>query len=196
MKTMNTPWGPADGISYLNDERTIIRVHTSSHGGIGVRCDVPMPPHFPCGLDGDNWRWYEEDQEWCFPATAYPACFKPDAVQIAKDLMRNWYPDAFEAHFAEKVTSSNSAARRRDELNSRLHGNYRVKACWSDSCWNVPTGQVLALGVRASDGDEATFLVPKPDYKALDELVLDRYPRFTPDRTLPYSKPREQIPAN
>lgn len=196
MIKMTTPWGQADNVSYLNPERTLVRVHTASHGGIGVRFDVTMPSHLDPGVSGDMWRWFEEDQEWCIPALAFPMYFKPEMVQIATDLLRNWYPDAYEIHFGQMVTAEHSAARRRDELNQRLRAKYRVRASWGDWAWDVPAGKVLALGVRDSDGDEATFLVPHSEYVNLDELVLDKYPRFTPDRTLPYTKPREKSTAN
>ena len=42
------------------------------------------------------------------------------------------------------------------------------------------------------------MLVPTMEYQnaRLDEMTLDNYPRFEPNKRLPYSKPRKAEPAN
>ena len=104
MKYFPTPWGNADRISYLNDERTVIRVQTSGHGGIGVQIGVEMPKHLDVGMLEGQWRWFEEDQDWAIVALAFPACFDEKSVQGAKETVRNFSPSIYEQHFG--LTSS------------------------------------------------------------------------------------------
>ena len=94
-----------------------------------------------------------------------------------------------------KLTAADSHALQRQEIAERMHNHYVVRTAWGDWAWDVPRGQVMALGVRASDGDQITVLVPHAEYIDLDELVLDNYPRLKADLTLPYSKPREKCTA-
>jgi hypothetical protein len=77
-------------------------------------------------------------------------------------------------------------------LKVQLQDKFTVKATWGDWAWDVPQGHLYILGQRSSDMVEAGFLVPEADYKTpVDEIVLDAYPRWEPDRRLPYSKPKE-----
>ena len=45
MPKIQTPWGPPDTVIRLDPDDMILRVHTCSHGGIGVHPHQSIPPH-------------------------------------------------------------------------------------------------------------------------------------------------------
>lgn len=193
MKHFRTPWGVADQVDSLHPEKNkILRVHTSSHGGIAVALDLPMPAYLAAiGEEGTEYRWFEEDQAWVAPVTAFTRHFHPDQVLRAKDVLRDYYPEAYMAHFGTVLTAATSRALERREWESATAGKYCVTAGWGDWAWDVPAGYVYACGWRRQDEATAGFLVPADVYNVNPgRLVLDDFPRWEPDRTLPYSKPR------
>lgn len=187
---MHTPWGPADDVQDISGDGTIIYVSTAGHGGIGVATSRKMPPAYASIpiVQGD-WRWFEHDCAMCAPVLAFPHLFKPDGVQQAKDTLRNWYPMVFAMVYGHTPTAEESTEMARLEFEVRTKDKFVPRVAWGDWAWNVPEGQTLVRGVRKSDGAEAEFLVPNDDYKT-SRMVLDSYPRWSPDRTLPYTKPK------
>lgn len=202
MKNFHTPWGIADQVDSLHPERQILRVHTPSHGGIAVAVELPMPSHLAeIGetQQGYRYRWFEEDQAWAAPATAFPSFFHPQHVRAARDILQHHYPEAFMAHFGIVLTAATSRALERREWESATANKYTVSAGWGDWAWDVPRGYVYAAGWRRNDESTAGFPVPADVYNVNPgRLVLDDFPRWEPDRTLPYSKPRmtdTKVPA-
>lgn len=201
MKNFHTPWGMADQVDSLHPEKKILRVHTPEHGGIAVAMDLPMPSYLAgLGEQGQSYRWFEEDQAWAAPATAFPSFFHPDHVRRAKEILRDHYPEAFMAHFGGVLTAATSRALEQREWESATANRFVVTAGFGDWAWNVVPGHVYACGWRRRDEAVAGFLVPAEVYNVNPgRLVLDDYPRWEPDRTLPYSKPRtsaaQQVPA-
>lgn len=203
-KGMNTPWGTADSVEAKAQDKSVIVVRTSSHGGIGVHIPThPVPEHFMrLGICDDTWAWFEEDDCWPAPALMFPELF-PSEQADAESSLRNWHPEAYAAHFGRTPTASESIRVHQAETRERLKNHYTVKTTWGDWAWNVPQGHLYVVGRRESDGEEAGFLIPpaegfadafcapKEDYKKpINEIVLDAYPRWEPDRSLPYIKPR------
>lgn len=194
---MYTPWGPADYVTFLSPDKSVIKVGTCSHGGIAVHVAThPIPEHFKhLALCGETWAWFEEDCAWSAAVLMLPAIFSNEQ-QSAEETLRNWYPDAYAGHFGRMPTAAESSAVRSAELTARLKDNFTINATWGDWAWDVPKGKVYVLGRRSSDGAEAGFLMPAADYKSpVDEIVLDVYPRWEPDRTRPYQKPRGEQAA-
>lgn len=190
---MYTPWGQADYVTAKCEDKSVIVVGTPSHGGIGVHIAThPIPEHFQkLAICGDTWAWFEEDCAWAAAALMLPEVFRNEQV-AAESTLRNWYPDAYAAHFGRMPSAAESMEVRSRTLKVQLQDKFTVKATWGDWAWDVPQGHLYILGVRSCDNVEAGFLVPEADYKTpVDEIVLDAYPRWEPDRRLPYSKPKE-----
>lgn len=194
MKNFNTPWGVADEVRFYGQDRKILSVSTPSHGGIGAALDVPMPAHLAViGMEQGGYRWFEEDQAWAALVTAFPGYFTESDVRFAKDILQNHYPEAFTAHFGVELTAATSRALEQREWEHATAGNFVVTAGFGDWAWDVPMGKVYACGWRRKDEATAGFLVPTDVYQANPgRLVLDSFPRWEPNRNLPYSKP----PAN
>lgn len=191
-KGMHTPWGSADSLSAICPDGSVIQVGTSGHGGIGVHVGThTVPEHFKkLAICGDTWAWFEEDCAWAAAALMLPEVF-PDQQDMAAKTLCNWYPDAYAAHFGRVPSAAESMEVRSRELKERLKNCFTVNAAWGDWAWDVPAGSVYVLGARRSDCAEAGFLVPKADYKSpVDEIVLDAYPRWEPNKSLPYTKPK------
>lgn len=186
-----TPWGNADLVIPLNGDWSVVRVHTPGHGGIGVNTSVmTMPKHLTdAGVVMGGMLWFEEDCNWCCPALAFPDLFPADR-EAAESTLRNWLPEIYKKHFGRMPLASESVVMRERELNAKLHNCYRPRTGFGDWAWDVPRDFVYVVGYRASDASTQGFLVPEAEYKVFDELVLDDYPHWAPDRTMPYSKPK------
>lgn len=198
MKNFPTPWGLADQVDILHPEKKILRVHTPEHGGVAVATDLPMPSCLAAlGEQGQSFRWFEEDQAWAAPATAFPSFFHPEQVRRAKQILQHYYPEAHMDHFGGVLTAATSHALERREWESATANNFTVTSGFGDWAWDVPRGYVYACGWRKNDEAVAGFLVPADVYSANPgRLVLDEYPRWSPNRALPYSKPSSaQVPA-
>lgn len=196
MNRMSTPWGVADQVRVIDPNRKIILVSTSSHGGYGVAHDLALPQHLNAlgwSCDANDWRWFEEDQCWCAIPLAFPQFFSAATRASAEDTLRNYFPAAYEAHFGVKLTAAQSRAVERAEWEERTRDKFVVTSGFGSWAWNVPQGYVYATGWRRSDEATAGFLVPAAEYDVdPGRLVLDSYPRWEPDRSLPYSKPPRQ----
>lgn len=191
-KGMHTPWGTADSVEAKSADKSVIKVSTSSHGGIGVHIPThPIPEHFKqLGILGDIWAWFEEDCCWAAPVVMFPQCFPSEQVS-AESTLRSWYPEVYAAHYGRMPTAEESMVVRAREIKERLKDFFTVSTTWGDWAWDVPRGHIYVLGKRSRDGVEAGFLLPDEAYKApIDVTVLDAYPRWEPDRSLPYTKPR------
>lgn len=189
---MQTPWGVADQVDSLHPDGKILRVQAPDGGGIGIAVDLPMPTCLATlGEQGTDYLWFEEDQAWAAPVTAFPSFFHPEHVRIAKEKLQHCYPEAFMAHFGVLLTAATSREVARREWEAATADKFTVVAGFGDWAWNVPPGQVYACGWRKKDEATVGFLVPADVYDVNPgRLVLDEFPRWEPDRSLPYSKPR------
>lgn len=192
-KGMHTPWGAADSLVAKCPDKSVIVVSTCSHGGVGVHVPShPIPEQFKamCIIEG-AWAWFEEDEDSAAAHLMFPDLF-PKHQEGAEETLRNLYPAVYAAHYGRMPTAAESYRVRVNETRERLKNNYTVKEVWGDWAWNVPQGHLYVCGCRESDGHEAGFLIPNDDYKSpINEIVLDAYPLWEPDRSLPYTKPRQ-----
>lgn len=175
----------------------MLRVGTSSHGGIGVMPAVAMPAHLAALADTDAYgtRWYEEDIAWAIAVTAFPDRFDPSWVNAARGTMRNEFPEAYVAHYGGALTAETSRVLERRLFEAATRDKFVVTGSFGDWAWDVPPGYVYACGWRRSDEATAGFLVPDAKYVSPGRLVLDDFPRWEPDRTLPYFKPKAVTPT-
>ncbi len=82
------------------------------------------------------------------------------------------------------------------EFHARTTDNFIVTAAWGSSFWDVGNGKVYVCGWRRRDEATAGFLVPEEEYQVNpSRLILDTYPRWEPNRSLPYVKPERQASA-
>lgn len=94
----STPWGRADTVTKIADG--IYRVDTPGHGGYWlsrsrnavVRKRIPLFKTFAGG------PWYEEDCDWAVVVAAFPECFKPEKVEIAKNTIRQGLDGSYFFH--------------------------------------------------------------------------------------------------
>jgi hypothetical protein len=84
----HTPWGPPQQQEAVAPGVT--RVSTAGHGGYHVDASAlgAMPPALAAfdtfaGGDGCGGRWFEEDEDWCVVALAFPHLFQPYEVWCA-----------------------------------------------------------------------------------------------------------------
>jgi hypothetical protein len=190
---MCTPWGTAQVVDKLSPDATVVRVSTAEHGGIGIQHEmVSIPQHLRFGAIYDQtWAWFEEDEAAALAVLVVPHFFSNEYQECAKETMRNSYPDAYEKHFGEKLEVHQSRELQARELAARTHNLYTPSTAWGDWAWDVPRGFVYVLGYRRSDESTAGFLVPKDRYRPPHNLIiLDEFPRWTPDKSQPQSKPK------
>ena len=190
--SMSTPWGGSQSRTFYDPQRTIMLVNTAEHGGFGVHVSREMPKHLVTGIAivEDTWRWFEEDQAWAAVAVAFPEFFSEANVASAQQTLKDWYPEAYMAHFGVNLTAADSRKLEQLAWEEATRDNFVVTAGWGDWAWDVPAGHVYAAGFRARDGAAAGFLVPQDQYERPGRMVLDSFPRWEPDRTKPYCKPR------
>lgn len=194
-----TPWGPSQYVHFHGDDRKVVRVGTAEHGGIGVLAGLELPAPFAgLGLtDSEGAAWYEEDQAYAIPVCAFPDRFPANWVDAARATLRDEFPEAYMAHFGVVLTSATSRALARREFEDATRDKFTVSTAFGSSHWNVPSGFVMACGWRRRDEAVASFLVPVERYEVNPgRLVLDEFPRWEPDRSLPYLKPAENRAAS
>jgi hypothetical protein len=186
----------ADYVHFHDPERNIRRVSTSSHGGISVSRGLEMRAHLAAlGLtDATGCLWFEEDLAWAAVPVAFPQHFSEEMVEAAQQTLRHHFPEAYVAQFGGVLTASTSRALAQREWEAATENSFVVTTGFGSWAWNVPPGHVYACGWRRRDEATAGFLVPAAEYVNEGRLVLDAFPRWEPDRTLPYFKPKS-VPA-
>ena len=170
---------------------------TSEHGGIGVLPAAPMPDYLAAlgHTDVYGTRWYEEDIAWAIAVTAFPDRFEPSWIVAAKETMRHEYPEAYMTHYGVVLTAETSRLLERRQFEAATRNSYTVTASFGEWAWNVPVGFVYACGWRRSDESTAGFPVPAEKYLNPGRLVLDEFPRWEPDRSIPAYKPKAATPT-
>jgi len=103
----HSPWGE---VQYTTDVAPgIWHIGTAGHGGYHL--SPSRNAEVPAAIRRED-RWYEEDCNWAAVAVAFPAYFKPDIVEHAKETMRNWHPTAWERLTGQTLTAEQSYMRR------------------------------------------------------------------------------------
>lgn len=197
MSKVSTPWGEAVIYFRLNPDKKFLRVNTDQSGGIGIHPSVPIPAHIErCAVIAeDGWRWFEDDQ-CAAVVVAFPELFSHTAVSACRDHLRHTDPETFTAHFGITLTAADSRALEQREFEANTRDNFIPTAGFGDWAWNVPKDSVYVCGWRQRDEAIAGFLVPAERfYEEACRLVLDEFPRWEPDRALPYYKPKPEALA-
>lgn len=89
-----SPWGAIQDITHVADG--ISFVSTPSHGGYKLdrKLNAKIPKIFRdcASLPGG---WYEEDCAWSIVAITFPEYFPPEALDIAHNSAKRWYPEQY-----------------------------------------------------------------------------------------------------
>ncbi len=169
----STPWGTSE-VGYTITEGMIL-YETPSHGGIHL--SPKLEEQMPAALKSDSeegWGgWYEEDVDANKVIVAFPQYFRPQDVVRAKESLKHWDPDAYEAFYHETIPEGQSRIKDEKIAKERNVNNYTTRAAWGDWQEGVPKGKVLVLAQRDSDKSEKYFLVPQSEYKASRTFVID-----------------------
>lgn len=184
-----TPWGEAQNVE--NIAPGIVFASTESHGGYKLTPErnkaIPAPLRSSSG-------WYEEDTEWRQAALFHPEAFawgdatpesaRADAEQAVKDYM----PDAYEKVFGVTLNPGESVTRDRTTWAARHEHSYVTT---SASIAESDPNYVRVTARRSFDGEEAEYLVPRDEYRSVQEnndpgrnrrFVIDeqRHPKLPP----------------
>jgi uncharacterized protein DUF7007 len=194
--SMSTPWGPSDHEQFLSPDNDVVQVSTCSHGGIGVRIERPMPVALRAiGDRAGEWTWFEEDCAACAPIIAFPDLFPPHYLEGAEQTLRDTFPMNWELHYGRKLKPGESRTLDQLAFEEATKHNFLPRSATGDWAYNVPQGFVYVVGERKTDKATKGFLLPKDEYTSPSRLILDSYPEWEPDTSLPYSKPREAASA-
>lgn len=162
-QNVQTPWGVADIANDIADG--ITQYSTPSHGGIKLSEErQAQMPEALC--DG---TWYEHDCAIYRVIVAFPECFSDDQYAHAKDGLKSWYPDAYEAHFGEIIPEGQSYIKDRRIFQERHKNDWVGIAAIGDSEDMVRVTATMG-GERACSengfrsAEEREFAVPGKEY--------------------------------
>lgn len=197
MNKLSTPFGVAHSLTYCDPERSIVYASTSEHECYGVSLTREMPaPLANLAIVEGGWRWFEGDIAYAAVIVAFPQFFAPATVEAAKADLRNEFPSAYQKHFNVRLTPADSRRLEQAAWEDRTHNKFVACASFSDEHWNIPQGMAYVSGWRRSDESTAGFLVPAAEERAgTHRMVLDSYPRWEPDRSLPFTKAKAEVLA-
>lgn len=173
-----TPWGTSD--HQKSYARGITFYGTPRHGGFRVSDGrLAEMPEALRNFKSTRPGWYEEDVEWCIVACAFPQFFAKE-VDHARQTMRDYYPDTYEAWTGETIPVEQSRVKR-ERADAAKHANDWVAiSAFGDWHEKVPAGMVgvcCTKGAQRKTGrmvngqvvwndapEERFFLVPEADY--------------------------------
>ena len=117
--------------------------------------------------------WYEEDCEWCKVGVVFYKVvhFLKSSYPDAQNILKNWFPDAYEKFFNRKLKVEESTILRKRAKIKRREGKWVVV-----SAITVKSGVVkvhACKGGRLENDQFASdtfrvFLVPSADYQDFD----------------------------
>ena len=163
-----TPWGMSDGSRRI--AKGVVLYETPSHGG--AHLSEERQAEMPEALRTDD-GWYEEDIDYNRVILGFPQYFSEKERAAAKESLKNWAPEAYEAFYHETIPEGQSRMKDERLRAERNRDNFVTKAAWGDWQTGVPKGSVLVLAKKASDGTEEWFLVPRGEYRASPSFVID-----------------------
>jgi hypothetical protein len=131
-------------------------VSTASHGGLILSGERQEAMPEALRIEGGS---YEEDVNWSHVILAFEAEFRehskltPAYIDLARDSVRCWHPDAFTAFTGEPVTEEESFILKRRRAKQACIGQLCVKAAWGDWADWVPQSKTGVLGavIRSVD---------------------------------------------
>lgn len=157
----HTPWGEADSSRQI--AVGIMEYTTPSHGGLHVSPSRLRQMPEPYRLWGG---WYEEDCEWAMVAVSFPEFFSPHAVETALQMVKNVYPDKYEAVTGEIIPLAESYTKKERAFYAEHKDAYLCVCAYDHHRPTVPTemvGVIACVGGDKSRGRKA-FLVPEAEY--------------------------------
>lgn len=170
-----SPWGTIQHVTAHADG--IASVSTAGHGGIKLNryrnAKVPAAARRKGG-------WYEEDCEYAIPVLTFPEAFDPTHVEVARQSLKNWYPEEYTAVTGEPVAVEDSFTLRERVFRAENADRYvAVSACGSGP--GIPEGMIRVCatlgGLRGSEAWSGKIyrLVPCEAYAKRDRFgyVLD-----------------------
>jgi len=159
-----TPWGAADHIQEIAEGITMYS--TASHGG--MRISEARLEQMPKALrDGE---WYEHDCAICRVITAFPDVFSEKDFAEAKEGLKNWLPDVYEAHFNEIIPEGQSYMKDQRIFQERHKDDWVGISAIGDAKGMVRVTATKG-GARAcpengfNHPEEREFAVPEQEYR-------------------------------
>lgn len=155
----STPWGGSQmAVIYVDG---VVAHSTAGHGGFHLSSDRNAKVHPLLRKDSP---WYEEDSEWAIVALSFPDLFTAHERSMAEKIIRNTWPDAWEAIRSCELGEGESWAKDRRAVDRRHATDYIVmSAIYSDEHPGMTEVVAVVGGHRRSD-DERRFLVPSNEY--------------------------------
>lgn len=189
----HTPWGPPQQQEAVAPG--ITRVSTAGHGGYHVDASAlaTMPPALAAldtfaGGDGRGGRWFEEDEDWCVVALAFPHLFQP--YQVWRALQTFGCCTRTQPRYAAANAAFAGAAREEAERiasawfdEHRDHWRVRGYGCgtgpgWIVHCEHLSSGESASRQVSAAE-----FRDLPPVFAELPGIPFARAPRGAPAAT-------------
>lgn len=159
MKTEYSPWGAIDHVEKIAEG--IEFVSTSSHGGFHLSPErlLEMPKEL-----SNNSPWYEEDCEYGLVICAFPDCFSKEEFDSAKQTVKDWNPNKYEAFFGEKIKEGESYLRDKEIFEEKNKEKFIVI-----SAVQFDTRMVKCIatkgGNRGTNIEEKEFAIPNKEYE-------------------------------
>lgn len=184
-RSTSTPWGGSQtAVIYAEG---VVAHTTAGHGGFHLSADRNVKIH-PLLRKGSP--WYEEDCEWAIVAISFPELFTGYERSLAEKILRNTWPDAWEAIHRCKLAEGESWAKDRRAFDQHHAADFVVTSAIL-SGQHAGMTEVVAIvgGDRSNGSDERRFLVPSNEYAGRDRFgfVID------PDRHAEYHGPSSFI---
>lgn len=156
----SSPWGKIQHVKQVADG--VYSVSTAGHGGL--KLDAKQNAKMPAALKVAG-GWYEEDEAWSLVAIGLPEYFSDEVVAGAEKIVKDWYPDEYEA-FTGKVLLPGESSQKDKKAFLAAHANdWLVNSAvgsWHEDC---PEGLVL-VWAKQNGQNETQFYVPAEEYAA------------------------------
>ncbi|RIA46403.1 hypothetical protein DFR49_0944 [Hephaestia caeni] len=149
-KPSHSPWGQIDYADQIVPG--VWSVGTPSHGGflLSPERQTAMP-----AVARRAGAAYEEDAEWSLVALVFAdefsaiSCAERTMADIARDHVRNYYPDEYAHLTGDTPTAETSHVLRRREICSAAIGQFVVTSAFGDWADWVPDGKVGIIAREA-----------------------------------------------
>lgn len=165
-----TPWGMSDYEEPIAPG--VIFYGTPGHGGFHL--DAKTNKRIPHIFRTEG-GWYEEDCEWAIVAYFMPELFPAEQSAASESMIKNYYPDQWEAHTGKLLRPGESRQRDKQSFIIEHANDWVVVSAVGDWAKGVPENYVkvtATLGGRDEKyrmhGEDKHFLVPVWEYDARD----------------------------
>ena len=176
----HTPWGPSQGGTVYAEGVTFHS--TAGHGGFTLSGERNPQVHPLLRAHGG---WYEEDECWAIVAITFPHLFTTLERRYAERIIKDTWPDAWEAIFGTTLGPGESRTKDRRSFDRENANDWVViSAIISEQHEGVVECVATLGGKRGAGTEERRFLVPAAEYDTgRFGFVID------PDRHAVYAGP-------